>query len=53
LDFKNSKHDWFDELSNDDITLIKQGEDDIKNSRTYTHTQAKAIIAQHLQNKTK
>lgn len=53
LDFKNSKHDWFDELSKDDIALIKQGDDDIKNGKTYSHAQAKSLIAQHLQNKTK
>lgn len=53
LDFKSTNKDWYHELSDNEIALIQQGDNDIKNGKTYSHSQAKSLIAQHLQNKTK
>lgn len=53
LDFKSANKDWHNELSDSDIALIQQGDNDIKNGKTYSHAQAKSLIAEHLQNKTK
>ncbi|HNE50737.1 MAG: hypothetical protein U0T31_04075 [Chitinophagales bacterium] len=53
LDFKSSNRDWYQELSDSEMALIQQGDDDIKNGKTYSHTQAKSLIAQHIQSKTK
>lgn len=53
IDSINMKSSFNNDLSDNEVDLILKGIDDIKNGRTYTHTQAKSIIAKHIQDKVK
>ena len=53
LDFKSSNRDWYPRALDSEMALIQQGDDDIKMEKHIPHTQAKSLIAQHIQKQNK
>ena len=48
LNFEKKDSDWQDDLSDLEHTLIKQGQDDLINNRTYSHQEALELIQHHI-----
>lgn len=51
LKFKSENSDWSETLNDDQKLLIEKGSEDISKGRTYTHTEAKQRIKDHIKSK--
>ena len=51
LSFKTGSKDWADKLSEEELKLIKAGEDDIKEGRVFSNETALKKIKAHLKAK--
>ncbi len=51
LNFKKSSPDWFEQLSDSEIQMIKQGEEDFSHNRIYSNKEALELIQNHIKGK--
>lgn len=51
LKYKSEHDDWSVDLTDNQKQSIQKGSEDISNGKTYSHTEAKQIIREHINSK--